>query len=295
MIRFLLYATTLISLVSSSFVWVAGSNTSCTAQCADVYEHPDPKEISPIFTITVAPFLKYSDTELLFLGTRGDVWLFNTVTHLWKWMFGCRATVGSDEIFFITPNVPNTTVCFPRMTFTHWFYDKAKNSTYVFNGGTSSPYVSTVSSSIWETSIMFNVSLTTGERTLLRVHTEYPGTPVSQQRSYAPFGARVEHPSNIPAARTSAVNFYDPNLGSYFVYGGYIWASDDVFGDMWRYNVVSGMWEWLHGTFNLTSPGNINSGTSGSELFPSGRSNPGSAYDQVERKLYMFGGSNRLY
>jgi hypothetical protein len=176
--------------------------------------------------------------------------------------------------------VANSTICPPFLRFTNWFYDKETNSITVVNGATLNYF---------ETSIMFRVNLTNGDKTLIRSHTDASNTTVSREQSFYRF-PRIESPENILSARDSSTNFFDESLRSFFIYGGYYWETDKNLGDLWRYNVTSGMWAWLHGTNQLNSLGNGNGNVSQSELFPACRSNPGWTYDQEKRILYFNGG-----
>lgn len=155
------------------------------------------------------------------------------------------------------------------------------NQIYVFGG--SFPDLSVTNS-------LFKFDLFQGDFEYVK------GGPEVAAGSYGVRG--VESPSNNPIARLGHNYFFDSTTDSFFVFGG-AFMSDaifsqpygDRFSDMWKYNITSNNWVWMHG------PNEPNrNGVYGTPLVsaltnvPGARSIAAQYYDDVNSKFYIFGG-----
>src|SRR5690606_13630850 len=99
--------------------------------------------------------------------------------------------------------------------------------------------------------------------------------------------------SNIPGGREKATTWVDA-AGNLWLFGGYgTGAGSSSVGwldDLWKYDIATGMWTWMHGskdTNNFTNYGNM--GQSNEFVRPGGREDA-MAWADNSGNLWLFGG-----
>lgn len=102
----------------------------------------------------------------------------------------------------------------------------------------------------------------------------------------------VSSPTNSPGARAGALSWVDQSNNILWMFGGEA-ASGGFMADLWRYNISTGQWTWVHG------PDTANNGaTLGTIGVPATTNNPssrgeGATWMDGSGNLWLFGG--RVY
>ena len=101
---------------------------------------------------------------------------------------------------------------------------------------------------------------------------------------------------NAPPARHAPATAVDTQRNILYLFGGSRVSvlntpGSAIFGDLWRFDVASGIWTWISGSSNLDGDGVY--GTKGvftADAVPSSRYGSSMFYDETSQSLYLFGG-----
>ncbi|MEO8770610.1 MAG: kelch repeat-containing protein [Ferruginibacter sp.] len=208
-------------------------------------------------------------------GFFNDLWKYDVVANEWTWVNGdnttnIRGIYGNKGIAspINKPGARNNPVCWADNAGNLWMFG---GNGYAASG--SGGYLG----DLWK----YNIGSNTW--------TWMKGDSVIQsQGSYGNRG--IPSASNNPGSRMGASCWKDP-LGNLWMFGGYGYVQTaGLLNDLWKYNVSTNEWEWVHGD-NMTNHFAVygNRGTTG----PSNR--PGATVNAVTwtdstGSLWLFGG-----
>ena len=202
--------------------------------------------------------------------TYSDVWMFSPALGMWTWMRGSN----SETAVYGTAGLANSAnTPGERSAATTWTDNDG--DLWLFGGSTAFNF----KSDLWR----YHPASNTWTWINGGNSTDEPGI-------YGQAGTAA--PANHPGARSNTFCFKDRD-DNFWLFGGYGYASGNNPGglnDLWKYNMQSGQWTWMHGnnTYNhlgvygtkgVPDPGNA----PGSRLHMSGWTDPSG-------NLWLFGG-----
>ncbi len=183
------------------------------------------------------------------VGGMNDLWKYNPYTNQWTWVNGPQF-VGQPP-FYGTIGVPSpSNIPGPRSDGTGWV-DPVTGDLWMFGGNALGTSGGGPINDLWR----YNIA---SDR-----WTWMKGPTVTfQNGTFGTIG--VSSPSNNPGSRYWCNSFVDAN-GNFWLFGGAGYASVPgslgVLNDLWKYDLSSNNWTWMHGS-NLVNPAG-NFGTKG--------------------------------
>lgn len=117
-----------------------------------------------------------------------------------------------------------------------------------------------------------------------------PNTP-NDLGNYGTMG--VASPTNVPPPRYQAAYWADTN-GNFWVFGGSDFNTNFTMNDLWKYDIATNMWTWMHGPqFGNNMVGNFGTqGISSPLNIPPARGWGANCWTGSDGHLYLYGGSN---
>lgn len=163
-------------------------------------------------------------------GAMHDVWKYNIASNTWTWMHG------DPPLIFNVKNPVYGTQGVSHPANTPGSRDEM-GSTWVDSNNNLWMFGGIINFFSYNDMWMFNT--TTNEWTWMKgdTITLSPG-------NYGTLG--VEHPNNLPSARSSYTNWTD-NSGNFWLFGGGDVLGNGEFNDMWRFNPSTNNWTWMGG------------------------------------------------
>ncbi|MDA9563860.1 gliding motility-associated C-terminal domain-containing protein [Flavobacteriales bacterium] len=214
-----------------------------------------------------------------------DLWKFTPgddgagCVNCWAWMHGDQ-TVDVDH----SASRPSS-----RYLPTLWY---SNNKIYLFGGKgrgiqnpSGCPFGTGRLNNLWEYDIATDTwSMLTGNFT-------------SCDAAVGVYGTQgISDPANTPGAREGAEGWTDKD-GNLWLFGGYgvddgtVWCCS-MLNDLWKYDVTSGEWTWMHGDKTGSPSGNPGAiGVSNPANTPEGRKEGSIGYNPNTNIAWMFGGS----
>ncbi|MCC2624580.1 MAG: hypothetical protein K0R14_453 [Burkholderiales bacterium] len=209
-------------------------------------------------------------------GNLNDLWKYNTTTNQWTWISGSNminpAGVYGTITIAAASNIPGG-----RFGSVSWLDNNG--NLWLFGGyGNDKNGTTGTLNDLW----MYNV--TTNMWTWMR------GS--DSVRSPGVYGTKgVADSLNTPGARLGAVSWVDMS-GNLWLFGGADdITTDNVFNDLWMYNIANNQWTWVAGANTLN-----NYGIYGLQGVSSTLNSPGGRLDSVgfsdnNGNLWLFGGA----
>jgi N-acetylneuraminic acid mutarotase len=105
------------------------------------------------------------------------------------------------------------------------------------------------------------------------------------------YGMRgVADPANKPGPRTTGVSWTDTD-GNLWMFGGFEQNQNGFFNDLWKYNITTGLWTWMHGSNSLNALStSVSLGNADASNTPGARSDA-TAWVDAYGRFWLFGGS----
>ncbi len=211
-------------------------------------------------------------------GPRGylnDLWKYDVNLNQWQWVSGANTIDDPGDIsVFGSPDA----AVYPgaRRYATAWTDQLGR--LWLFGGEGFTPNGFGMLNDLWMFDPISNLWTWVGGN-------ENPG-------QFTEFGVQgLPDPSNMPGSRYGAGSWVD-TAGDLWLFGGlsYDDPTPSYSNELWHYNIVSGEWTWITGTFVLNT-----GGTYGSQGIPSTGNSPGARMDMAtwtsnSGRLYLFGG-----
>ncbi len=205
------------------------------------------------------------------LGDLCDLWKYNTVTNRWAWIKGDKVVIGKQADYneYGTKGIADT-INNPGARSEAAFWKDKSGNLWIY-GGTG----------IGAINDMWQYSPNTNSWRWVS------GDSVSGQ-GVAFFGvAGVKNSKNQPGSRKNSTLWTDTS-GNFWLFGGYYKSGE--MNDLWKYEVTSGQWTWVHGDTTIRQRGTYGSkGIAGSNNKPQARTNTVSWIDKSEN-LWLMGG-----
>jgi len=268
---------------SKNWTWMHGTKAPNPAGAYGTLGIADPNNIPPCREKAVM-WIDNSNNLWLFGGKSwigndfyyNDLWKYDINTGNWTWIKGSN-TPNSPGVYGTigVANAANNPGA--RAGSTTWIDDTG--NLWLFGG-----YGYTSSANITQLNDLWKYDVATGNWTWIM------GDQFSPGGSYGT--KKIASTYNRPGARQDAVGWKD-NDGNLWLFGG--WGYDAsvyaLLGDLWKYNVASGLWTWVSG--GSTGDQNGIYGTRGipsSANFPGSRQSASGCKDEFNN-LWLFGGS----
>ena len=293
------------------WAWMGGANTSYYAPGSDyaaVYgtrgvpdaaNHPGPREWASGWAGEDGSFWLFGgmgpDSSGSQWGGLNDLWQYDPSTGAWAWISGTNTleadcsngSCRSSSAHYGTQGVPSTANS-PggRMQPVTWV--DSKGNLWLFGGqGVDSTGTTAVFNDLWR----FNPS--TGEWTWI-FGNDSPGCSQTPGQGLcgrpAVYGTQgTATATNDPGGRSAAVGWIDSS-DNLWLSGGY--AAGGSLNDLWKYDLVSGEWTWVNGSYSSSSSDFGVFGTKGVAAagnVPGGRDNAVSWTDK-DGNFWLFGG-----
>ena len=169
----------------------------------------------------------------LYVGN--DLWKYDVTTNMWTWMNGdsAGASLGNYGI----QGVPSPSNQPPsRSDGTTTWIDSAGNL-WMFGGF---EWISYFLNDLWK------YDPSTNEWTWM-----HGSSAINAASVYGTKG--IPAPANVPGARFTHAHWTDLN-GKFWTYGG-MDTSNNPLSDLWKYDLLSNEWTWMHGTGDQNNPG----------------------------------------
>ena len=97
--------------------------------------------------------------------------------------------------------------------------------------------------------------------------------------------------SNSPGTRTLAFPGWVDENGDLWLFGGARGPNDSIRNDLWKYNISSGAWTWMHGNTSFDSPGIYGTkGVSSPANTPGARDETTCSWVDSAGNFWLFGG-----
>ena len=100
--------------------------------------------------------------------------------------------------------------------------------------------------------------------------------------------------ANVPGGRDGAVSWTDAG-GNLWLFGGHGWDSGTSIGplnDLWKFNIVSGLWTWVSGANVTAQSGTYGTqGLAGAGNVPGARQSAMGWFEAASGNLWLFGGN----
>lgn len=256
---------------AGTWTWVKGPGTTGQAKVYGVKGVPAAAN-TPASRTQEIPTWTDNSGNLWLYG--GDMWRYTIGSNMWTWMAGAQgttssATYGSVKTFSAT-STPGT-----RTEATCTWVD-GSGFMWLFGGGQSGR-----KNDLWKYDPSTNQWAWWGGPT---------GT-----NNVGNYGVKgVAAASNWPPARYSYLNWYDPNTGKMYLYGGYGHTGKPM-ADLWMYDAATDMWTWLSGSQTPNDAGQY-----GVQCVPSTSNYPPSRFENKQAwvdecgNLWHFGGFTYL-
>lgn len=201
-----------------------------------------------------------------------DLWKYDLTTGLWTWMKGGNSSGDYSTQYGVKGVADAGNNPGPRRYAITWI--DGSDNLWLFGGEGA------FLNDFWKYSPVSNTwTWMMGDSTI------YTGTGV--------FGTRgVPAAGNIPPMRSDGVSWKDQN-GNFWMYGGLSGQPfDNSLNDLWKYDLLTGMWAWMDGEQTVDAPPVF--GTMG---IPAPGNTPGALYSSASwidksGNLWLFGGSN---
>jgi len=211
-----------------------------------------------------------------------DLWKYDPLTNLWTWMQGdsvCN-TLGK----YGTMGVSSPTVTPGGREFAQCWTDTAGVFWLLGGAGYSSTGGFSQMNDLWKYNPSNNQWTWIGGSNLL-----------SQNGIYGTQGSPSS--SNFPGARQSAGTWVGKD-GHLYLFGGRGYGATgpaQFLNDLWRYNIATNQWTWIHGTNLIGQPGVYGTlGVPAPTNMPGGKEFPASWIDDAGM-FYLFGGRGAGY
>jgi N-acetylneuraminic acid mutarotase len=219
-----------------------------------------------------------------------DLWKYNVSTGQWTWVSGLSTWDLSGTPGGNVYTSPNAT---PGWRYEAVSWTDLHGNLWLFGGGVtdSSGNLTAVYNDLWEYNPVSGVwTWVSGSNTPWTIN--WYTLQTNQTPSCGTIN--VSASSNVPGGRYGAVSWTD-SLGNLWLFGG---AGVDCNGkggylnDLWKYNVSSGQWTWVSGSYSANPVPLGNYGTMGvaaSTNVPGARWGAATATDSYNM-LWLFGG-----
>ena len=194
-------------------------------------------------------------------------------TGTWIWMKGDSASVQSP--YFGTKGVASPLNKPPGLYECCEWKDKQGNL-WIFGG---KDYFSV---NIWNTLWKYDISL--------NQWTWMTGSNIPS--SAAVYGTKgVFAPNNTPGPKAFGIKCWTDTAGNFWLFGGSN-AAAGVYNELWKYNVATNQWAWMHGSITPGDPGNYGvKGVSSPSNTPPSRHESNCTW-VINNELWMYGGLN---
>ena len=181
----------------------------------------------------------------------GDaLWKFDPLTNMWTWVKG--PNTANNPGVYGTKGV-SSPANYPGTRYQGMFaWTGANGDLWLYGGmGNGSTNAQGYLNDLWRYNIASNQwTWMSGDN----LPTPFPGG------SYGTQG--VAAPTNLPPCRREGSSAWTDKNGNLWLFGGEsALAAADISNDLWKYDVTTNMWTWMHGSSTTGSPGNY--GTKG--------------------------------
>lgn len=231
--------------VRGQWTWVAGSDVPGAAAVYGPSGIFDP-DVTPGAVYAPGQCLDSLGRLWLFNGKLGqgtnDLWCFDPALAQWAWMSGGQGTNPAGS--YGTKGVPAPTNLPKARGYAPAMWCDAQGDIWLFGGGGAT----------LEMNDLWRYRPTDGLWTWMHGDSTLGAVGV-----YGTLG--VADPANTPGRRYENSATWRANDGTLWLYGGETMPLFQAYNDVWRYDVTSGMWTWMHGaagTFGTTSYGTLN-------------------------------------
>ena len=216
-----------------------------------------------------------------------DLWKYNIATSQWTWVGGDSATNIVNYGIYGSRNVPSSANK-PGSRSDAISWTDTGGNLWLFGGfGFARPcYCQTIGGEfVGHLNDLWKYNITSNQWTWVS-----GDSSIRQQGVYGTRG--VPATTNKPGGRQSSGSWTDNN-GNLWLYGGDGWASTygvNSLGDLWRFNIASGLWTYVHGDSTLLQPA-----VYGTRGVASPANKPGARYEALSwpstgDTLWFFGG-----
>lgn len=274
------------------WAWVKGSKESYAIPeygdmgVADSDNTPGGREAAASWTDKNGNFWLFGGSVLIdqFLVTnrprRNDLWKFDPDTENWTWVHGHTPPISTDPEYGEMGVADETNIPGGREKAATWV-DNAGNL-WLFGGYGFGNNTSSIGwlNDLWKYDIATGMwTWISGDDTI---------------NDFGIYGNRGEpHPATHPGGRENAMTWID-NQGNLWLMGGYGYATPGIRGtlnDLWKFNISTGEWTWMHGSNDRLSPGEYGSiGISAPGNMPPSRTG-GATWTTADGRFWLFGGT----
>lgn|ERR1035437_6309681 len=208
-------------------------------------------------------------------GTMEDLWKFNIADTEWTWMKG--SDINSTAGNYGTKGVEDSTNQPPSREETNATWTDNNNNLWIFGGEDAVPQVV---SDLWKYNIATN-------------NWTWINGPIiiGQMPSWGTLG--VPDSSNTPGARAVYAKWKDCNDDLWLFGGSPSFNINEVYNDLWRYNIASNKWTWMSGS---NYQNNMGSGSTwcvtNDTVVPGARYENRACWTRGDGNFEFFGGSN---
>jgi hypothetical protein len=221
--------------MTNEWTWMKGPNDSiCNAGSFGIQGVPDPTNYPPTSLFVAASWVDTVGDLWMFEGggclpswggaDRNTLWRYQIATNEWTWMKG-PDTINDPGVWGIrgVPDIANYP-CSRDECAAAWVDDE--NNLWMFGGlGRNDLWRYNISTNIW---------------------TWMKGTQAwNDPGVYGALG--IEDSANTPGARGSYTR-WKGNDGNLWLFGGLIYNSQNSYNDLWKYNISTNNWTWMHGS-----------------------------------------------
>ena len=214
-------------------------------------------------------------------GNLNDLWEYNPLTGLWRWMGGSKTAnrQGAYGTEYAAGNVPGS-----REAAVSW--SDGSGNFWLFGGDGYDSFGNFVEfNDLWEYSLSLNQWRCVGGSSTFNQPGAYSTTP------------GIPGVGNVPGSRDYAVGWRDGS-GNFWLFGGYGYDSAgnfDYLNDLWEYNPSNGppgQWTWVGGSSTIDQPGMYGTpGLYAADNVPGARGIAVS-WSDASGNLWLFGGQD---
>lgn len=248
---------------AGEWIWIKGDSVPNTngnygiMGVPSLSNEPAPRYACASWTDTAGNFWVYSGNSLKNLANgQNDMWRFDPQTLMWTWMNGSpdgttqpwSGNIGAYDSLY-TPG---------SLNYGMFTWVTPDNHLWLYGGFLLSAQAA--SAALWQYDPAINQWAFMGNF----------GSSNNNGPVYGTMG--VGDSTTIPGARQESNCAWTDSSGNLWLFGGQGSYGQDALGDMWEYNVSTGIWTWMGGSSEANSAGKYGIiGQSSDTIYPAAR------------------------